>query len=273
MSVLPFREEVRQKPLDVTRAALSFAHEIAYPRLEVDRYLQELDALTSSARLVVPPDASPVDQALTLADYLFVREGFRGNQADYMDPRNSFLNDVLDRRLGIPISLSVIFLHVGTKLGVPVSGVGLPGHFIVCVRGEGGTTYLDPFNEGVILSPGDCSRLVGEATGYDGHFQKEWLRKSRPAEILTRMLNNLRGIYIQQEDWRNAADVVEHLRMIWPGSMEFVRDLGLLRYREGSRRSAVELLAAYLRQQPDAPDAADIQRCMRFICKELATLN
>ncbi|MDX1437153.1 MAG: tetratricopeptide repeat protein [Anaerolineales bacterium] len=273
MSVLRFQDEVHHKPLDVSRAALSFAQEIAYPRLDVEHYLDELDNLTRAARAAVPNHSPIVERAISLGEFLFVKEGFQGNQADYWDPRNSFLNDVLDRRLGIPISLSAVYLHVGLRLGLPVGGVGLPGHFIVCVRGDHKTTYLDPFHDGKVLSAADCSLLVQKATGFDGRFQKEWLRKSQPSEMITRMLNNLRGIYIHKEEWPKAVSVVERLRILWPKSPDYQRDLGLLLYRQGSLRRSVDTLSTYLRQNPDAPDAAEIKNCMRHICKELAILN
>jgi regulator of sirC expression with transglutaminase-like and TPR domain len=270
---LSFREEVHQTPLDVAKAALCFAQEIAYPRLEVVRYLDALDSLVVSARQAIPAGLSHTEQAVSLAEFLFVQEGFRGNHSEYHDPRNSFLNDVLDRRLGIPISLSVIYLHIGLRLGYPVSGVGMPGHFIVCVRGREGSILLDPFNGGVILKPEDCIQLVRQATGYNGAFDTSWLRSTKPAEILARMLNNLRGIYIHREDWQEAVAVVERLRIIRPESADLMRDLGLLFYHQGSLRRSIGMLDAYLRQSPDAADASQIRDCIRFISKELASLN
>lgn len=273
MSSLSFQDQVRHNPLDVTRAALCFAQDIAYPQLEVTKYLDELNALTEAARASVPAEASAAERASSLAEFLFQKEGFQGNYAEYMDPRNSFLNDVLDRRLGIPISLSVIYLHLGTRLGLPVGGVGLPGHFIVCVRGEAETVYLDPFNGGDLLEPDDFGRLVSDSTGYEGLFDQTWLRKSQPGEILTRMLNNLRGIYIYQEEWKLAVSVVEHLRIVRPEKPDYVRDLGLLLYQQGSLMRSIKVLSAYLKRNPDAPDTEEVQNCVRHICKELASLN
>jgi regulator of sirC expression with transglutaminase-like and TPR domain len=273
MNVLRFQDEIHHKPLDVSRAALLFAQEIAYPQLNVEHYLDELDGLTNAARSAIPIHSPIVERATSLGEFLFIQEGFRGNQSDFWDPRNSFLNDVLDRRLGIPISLSAIYLHIGLRLGLPVGGVGMPGHFIVCIRGEDQTTYLDPFHGGRILSAEDCAGLVQEATGFDGSFQKTWLRKSQPSEIITRMLNNLRGIYIHREEWLKAVAVVEHLRILWPDSPDYLRDQGLLLYRQGSLRRSVNVLTEYLRQNPDAPDLSEIKNCMQYIARELAILN
>jgi regulator of sirC expression with transglutaminase-like and TPR domain len=268
-----FQEELHQKPLDVARVALCIAQDIAYPHLDLETYQKKLDNLTESARQAIPQNGSAVDRAISLTEFLFNEEGFQGNRADYLDPRNSYLNDVLDRRLGIPISLSILFLHIGQQLNLPVFGVGMPGHFIVSVQAGRTITYLDPFNGGFPLTLEECAALVSEATGYDGPFDQAWLRRTAPGDILIRVLNNLRGIFIHREEWARAVSVVEHLLELRPESPDSLRDLGLLHYRAGSLRKSVDLLSKYLKQYPSAEDATTTRRCLRHICKELATLN
>ena len=146
----------------------------------------------------------------------FTQQRFRGNSATYQDPRNSYLNEVIERRLGIPISLSVIYIAIAQDLGLPAHGVGLPGHFIVGIRDNGDEIYIDPFHGGVRLFQADCVQLVREATGISGAFQPEWLKPVSPVVILTRMLNNLRNIYLHQADWTHALAVVERLRLLQP---------------------------------------------------------
>src|SRR4029077_10697173 len=134
-------------------------------------------------------------RGLALAEFLFQDLGFGGDRLDYYNPRNAYLNEVLDRRLGIPISLAVIYLEIGQRLRLPVAGVGLPGHFIVAVDDPAGPVYLDPFQGGGGLTVEDCARLVQQASGHTGAFDPRWLTPTAPGEIVARMLNNLRGFY------------------------------------------------------------------------------
>ena len=174
METLTFQQEIHLEHINLARAALRFSQEIGYPGLAIERYLQRLDDLADAARLSMPFQESPVQQGVSLARYLFQESGFQGNSQKYNDPRNSYLNEVLDRKLGLPISLSVIFLAVAERLGLPADGIGLPGHFIVGVPGPDGPLFLDPFHGGQQLSVIDCARLVELSTGYTGQFLSEW---------------------------------------------------------------------------------------------------
>src|SRR5262249_2576338 len=171
-----------------------------------------------------------------LAAFLFETAGFQGNREDYSDPRNSYLNQVLDRRLGLPISLSVIYLHLADALDVPAFGIGLPGHFIVSVLGADGPGYLDPFNGGRALSVAACAALVQRALGNQAGFDPDWLRPMPAREIVGRMLNNLRGFYVSVEDWPMAIAIVERLSLLLPQATNYLRDLGVLHYRAGALR-------------------------------------
>ncbi len=266
------QDELAQLPIDLTRAALCVARSLAYPGLDVNQYLQRIEALADAARQIVPEAASR-DRALALADFLFNQIGLTGNKTEYWDPRNSFLNEVLDRQLGIPISLASIYLAIAEKLEIPAYGIGLPGHFIVGLDHPTGQLFLDPFHAGVELSLEDCHRLVGETTGYQGPFEEAWLIPLTPRDILTRMLNNLRWIYIDKETWPEAIRVVEYLRLLQPDQPAYLRDLGLLNYKIGSLHQAVEYLNAYLQQMPEARDKQSVRRSLKFVARELARLN
>ncbi len=273
MDMLTFEEEIHREPIDLPRAALRFAQEICYPELDVNIYLSKLDDLADSARQAISADEKALVRAVQTARYLFQEVGFQGNAGQYGDPRNSYLNDVLERRLGIPISLSVIFIAVSERLDLPVQGIGLPGHFIVSVQGENGPLYLDPFDGGQQLSVIDCARLVEQSTGYTGPFKPEWLRTVQPSYILARMLFNLRNVYIQQDNWRMALPVVEHLHVLQPDVPDHLRDLGIILHQVGSLAQAIDYFERYLTRAPEAPDAALVFRDLQETALKLARRN
>lgn len=266
-----FAEEVQAAgaALSPARANLLFAREIAYPDLRPSVYLQQLEDLAeAAARISGGGDGAA--RARALADFLFRQQGFRGNRAEYNDPRNSFLNELLTRRLGLPISLSVLFLHLGQQLGLPVQGVGMPGHFIVSVTTEAGPLYLDPFNGGEPLTREQCLELVQQATGYRGPFDVRWLAPTPPRDIVARMLNNLRNFYSQAEDWPRTASVIERLRELQPETPTHARDLGMVLYRLGALRRAAESLTEYLALAPNARDADQVRQSRDLLWDELA---
>jgi regulator of sirC expression with transglutaminase-like and TPR domain len=268
-----FSDLIHSFPIDVPWAALCFAREIAYPELDVQHYRSRIDDLCQAARAQLSPFVSLAEQAETLSDYIFIQQRFQGNSAYYQDPRNSYLNEVLERRLGIPISLSVIYIAIAQELGLPANGVGLPGHFIVGIRDTENEVYLDPFHGGVRLSIADCLQLVHEATGFSGAFQPEWLKPVSSVVILTRMLNNLRNIYLHQEDWTRALLVLERLRMLQPDLPDLLRDMGTIYEREGSLQRAIHYYEQYLSQAPQASDAEHVLAHLRDAAHHLSRLN
>ncbi len=273
MPTIGFEAEVARSPIDLPRAALTFAQEIAYPALDIAHYLERLDQLAVSLSSEITPVQTPSAQAMALAKSLFNQIGYQGNRQNYTDPRNSYLNEVLERRLGIPISLSVIYLAIADRLGIPASGIGLPGHFIVKVPGENGPGFIDPFHTGRQLTPDDCARLVEQTVGYSGPLQDEWLEPVSPRTILTRMLNNLRGIYLQEHAWQLAHATVERLQILQPELIELQRDLGVIHHRSGSLRLAAHYYERYLQAAPNATDAETIRIYMNAAVQRLARLN
>lgn len=260
MMELNFGELVKRPSPNLSHAALLIAKELAYPDLDIDAYVCQLDGLADRAASRVRVNDSTAVRAELLSDFLFKQEQFQGNTAAYDDPRNSFLNDVLSRRLGIPITLSLIYLAVAERLHLPAFGVGLPGHFVVGVHARGDDLYFDPFHGGGRLSAADCARLVELTVGYNGAFQPSWLTAVSNKEILSRMLNNLRIIYMQQEQWAKAIAVVERMRQVQPDNPYHLRDLGVIHYQAGAMYQAVTFLEAYLQQQPEAADAETIRQ-------------
>ena len=261
-----------EEPGALAEAALLIAAE-EYPALDVAAWLARLDALGARARERVPPRGDADQTAAALTRLLVEDYGLRGNDADYYDPRNSFLNEVLERRLGIPLTLSLVYMDVGARAGVAVRGVGLPGHFVVRLERGETVRLLDPFNGGRPLDEADCRRLVERLGGGRLRFEPAYLRAVSAREILIRMLANLKGVYTALGDWRRARGAVDRILLLAPEAVGELRDRGLLSARLGEPVAAIGDWEAYLRRVPDAKDAATVRRHLRALRQAQAALN
>lgn len=257
--------------VDLARAALAIAH-WEYPALEVDAYVERLDGL---ARGVDGPRRStdPLGRLHRLREYLFVEQGFAGNRADYYDPRNSFLNDVLDRRQGNPITLSLVLMEVGKRLGLAVEGIGLPGHFIAGARFGDSQILLDPFNAGALLTPEACEKLVGRALGRKVALKSENFAAVTRRQFLSRMLANLKGIYWQREAWDRVVGVIDRLLVLDPKAAGEWRDRGLAWSNMGEVRRGLVDWERYLTEFPNAADHDAVKGHLRKARQTLAQLN
>ncbi len=265
-----FAGEVQTAGINLARAALVMG-KFEYPDLDVAGYLDRFDRLADAADHTVHSTDLP---ALTLAEFLFEELGFSGNADDYADPRNSFLNEVLERRLGIPISLSVLYLEIAKRVDIRAEGVGLPGHFIVRVALKGGeVVYLDPFHGGQVLSEEDCRRRVEAITGGALPFHESFLSPVQPRYILTRMLNNLKNFYAAASDFPRAAMVIERLLALNPDDIPEMRNLGVLYGQMGRRRQAIDLLEHYLSAWPNAQDAGVIRNFVKHLSDQASKWN
>jgi len=202
-----------------------------YPERDLDTYRHQLDVFADRAAPDVREARTGIARARAISDYLFDRAGFRGNTNDYYDPRNSFLADVLDRRTGIPISLSVVYLEVARRLGVLAQGVNFPGHFLVRVAIEDAWLFLDPFTRGRALSPGDLEALLRKTTTPDAVIVPSVVAAASKRQILSRMLINLAGIYGRNGDLVRSLDVLERLAILEPTNSRIAKDLDQLRGR------------------------------------------
>jgi len=261
---------------DLGRAALAIAR-IGYPELEPEPYLAELDALAAAAAARLPAGRSDVEAVRAVAGYLFRERGFRGNEEDYYDPRNSFLNDVLIRRTGIPITLAVVLIETGTRLGLRLEGVGFPGHFLVRAPGEGGPVLLDPFAGGrPVPEPEILARLqalAGPEAPTITRVPPDAVEPSGTQAILARMLRNLLRIYLERDDPRHALDTIDLLSALVPASPEMLRIRGLLYDRLECFAAALQDLRTYLELAPEAPDAADVRARVSRLSRAAATLH
>jgi regulator of sirC expression with transglutaminase-like and TPR domain len=270
---LTFERELRSPGgPGLLRANLLFAREIAYPDLKPSRYIEVLDGWADRAAPLCG-DGTLVERAVALSAFLFHEIGLRGNTQDYYDPRNSYLNDVMDRGLGLPIALSAIYIEVSGRIGLPAYGVGLPGHFIVAVGDSEEGCLLDPFDSGTVLTRDDAAALVRSVTGFGGPLAPSWLNPVEPADILARMLLNLRGAYIREQHWLKAVSTVERLRLLHPTEPDHLRDLGLLCQRAGALRRAVEYLEDYLLIIGDAPVADPVRQTLNALVRQYTRLN
>ena len=256
-----FAAYIARPPEDfrLAEGALLIALE-AYSDLDVDACLRRLDGMaeTTSARLGLELEPRRIVSHINAC--LFKEQGFRGNRRDYYDTRNSFLNEVLDRKVGIPITLSIVYLDIGRRIGLPVNGVGLPGHFVVQYGAQPEPFYIDPFHSGKILSEQDCAAHVAQIYGPDLPWQESYLDAVSDLHILARVLNNLKVIYVRKGAHELALGAVERLILLKPDVPSEIRDRGLLRAQLGQLRRALEDLTTYLEACPEAPDAPAMRR-------------
>jgi regulator of sirC expression with transglutaminase-like and TPR domain len=257
--------------VNLSEAALLIAAE-EYPRLDIEGCLEKLDLFGDIARDQAAEARDAIDLISALNATLFERLGFRGNRGSYYDPRNSFLNEVIDRRIGIPITLTIVYIEVARRIGFSVKGVGLPFHFIAKHEAESGDVYIDPFNEGRILGAAACAELVSDMSGGKVDLRGEHLEPVTNKQILTRMLSNLLGIYSNTDRGRALA-AIERILLINPDSKSHIRDRGLLLAAVGNATSAITELERYLALVPQAADSDAIREQLRSIRQSRAKLN
>ncbi|MCA9598963.1 MAG: tetratricopeptide repeat protein [Myxococcales bacterium] len=262
---MEFHDFARQpdQQLDVGLGALLIAKD-AYPSLDLALEQARLDALGLGPGAL--RELPPLSQARVLSEHLYGELGFRGNDSDYYDPRNSYLNDVMERRVGIPITLAVIYQDVARRAGVSASGVNFPGHFLLRIDApDHAPLFIDPFHGGGVLDRDALFRLWAEVTGGKAEVDDKVLRATSSRQTLVRMLMNLRAIYATRGDYRALYLVLDRIVELAPDSASEVRDRGLLAAKLGAPRAALEDLALYLSMAPQAGDVAEVRRIVDAI--------
>jgi len=244
--------------MSMARAALLVAQE-EYPQIPVELYLARLDQMAEEVKDRLADETAPTVVLEELVEMLFVRRHFMGNRAAYYDPRNSFFNDVLDRGTGIPLTLGMVLLEVGWRLGLPLEGVNFPSHFLVRYRGDAINLLLDPFDGGKVRFEDQAQELLDQVYGGMVRVQDAFLRTATKRDMLIRLLANLKGVYVNVSDHARALAVVERLLILHPGSRGDLRARGLILARLGRREEAAQQLSAYLELTPGAGDAARIR--------------
>jgi regulator of sirC expression with transglutaminase-like and TPR domain len=255
------------------RAALAIAR-IGYPALDPGPSLRQLDALAAAVRRRLPAGGSPEAVVDELTGYLFGECGFRGNREDYYDPCNSYLNDVLERRTGIPITLSLVLIEVGRRLDLPLTGVGFPGHFLVRAPGSRGPRLLDPFFGG---RPVDDAELLARYRALGGvdvdALPPDAVAPTGTLATLTRMLRNLLRVLLDRKEHERALLATNLLLVLAPESPDELRVRGLLYQQLECFAAARDDLRRYLELVPSAPDAEQIRERITSLVRAAATLH
>jgi regulator of sirC expression with transglutaminase-like and TPR domain len=244
--------------LDLGRAALLIAAE-EYPQLVPEPYLHRLDIFAEQVKDRLSDETAPPVVLNEIGRLLFDLEGFRGNTEAYYDPRNSFLNDVLDRRLGIPLTLGIVFLEIGWRLDLPLRGVNFPGHFLLRYEGEAFRLLVDPFHNGQIRFEDQAQELLDRVYGGSVPMQADYLRGATKHDILVRLLSNLKTIYLNTRDDPKALSAIDRILLIRPDAADEIRDRGMLLARTGKTEEAIQALSRYLEAMPSAPDATRVK--------------
>jgi regulator of sirC expression with transglutaminase-like and TPR domain len=241
------------EPLSLAEAALYIAQE-EYPNLKVETYLQVLDEMATHVSDQLPSESYPLRILQTINTYLFEEQGFCGDKSDYYNPRNSFLNDVLERRLGIPLSLSLVYLEIAQRIGFPMVGINFPGHFLIRPDYEEMDLYVDPFHQGDILFPQDCKDRLETLYQQPIELCAEFFEVIKPQQFLIRMLTNLKHIYLNVGSLQKCLAASERILLIDPEGVMERRDRGLLYYQLGRWIEARQDLEEYVGQRPQAQD-------------------
>lgn len=255
-----FYQEINRpdEKIDLAKASLYFA-QAEYPNLDVQKYLNVLDAIASEIKLQLPAELYPLKVIKTINYHLFDCLGFQGDQQNYYDPDNSFLNQVIERKTGIPITLSVVYLAIAQRIDFPMVGVGMPGHFLIRPEFEGAEIFIDSFNRGEILFKQDCQEKLTEIYQQQIELEPSLLAPVSNKQILVRMLNNLKLIYLHRRELDKALANMSAIIKLFPENAVEIRDRGLLYYQIRRWREAVVDLEYFLEIAPQSEDAPMIK--------------
>ncbi len=276
-----FRDMVTNEDgkIDLARACLMIAQD-AYPSLDVDRYISALDALGVRLRARLRNQAVE-ERIVALNEFLFDDLGYWGNTEDYYDPRNSYLNDVIDRKTGIPITMSILYMEVGRRIGLKLEGVSFPGHFLVRLRLQGGTLILDPFAGGAPQSEPELrerlQRVIPEGATGDVSVAElpldQFLEPASNRQILARVLRNLKAIYRDADKPERLLEVLNRMLVLSPDAPAELRDRGFVYQRLECWQPAHKDLSAYLERDPEAADVDEVRGALVELAARCARLN
>ena len=269
-----FRQAVdcSDEQIDLGRAALTIALP-EFPNLDFSAYLGRLSAFAREVTERAGAQADVFRSIAALNFVLFQRQGFRANRADYYDPNNSFLNQVIERKIGIPITLSVLYMEVAARVGLTVDGVGFPGHFMVQVQADDNEIVIDPFNSGDVKSAADLAAMLKQMYGDKATLRSEYLAPVSKRQILQRMLTNLKAIYAKQSDWLRLLAVLDRLLILDPAAAGEVRDRGVVYSRLDCFVQSKEDFERYLELAPEAEDADAIRAQIAKLTKQAVLIH
>jgi len=266
--------------IDLARACLMIAED-TYPGISIERYLGDLERLALRLRGRMPQTLRAEERVIALNQFLFDDLGYWGNTDDYYDPRNSYLNEVMDRKTGIPITLAILYMEVGRRVGLPLEGVSFPGHFLVRLRVRGGTLILDPFSGGMPQSEDELrarlERVIPEGAAAELPVAdlplEQFLEPATNRQILARLLRNLKGIYREAGKPERMLEVLNRMLLVAPEASAELRDRGFLYQRLECWRPALQDLKDYVGGEPGAPDAEEVRAKLAELTTLCARLN
>jgi regulator of sirC expression with transglutaminase-like and TPR domain len=267
-----FAQLAAREPVPLARGALLIAKE-EYPELDIDHYLDRLAALAREAEMVVRMGNDTVEKVQLLSHFLFEQKGFDGNRDEFGDPRNSFLNQVLDRHLGIPITLSVVYLEVGRRLGLNLYGVSFPAHFLVKAVDERGELIIDPFYGGVILGLDEIRARLTEIYGQPVEVSPAHLKPVGARQILVRMLMNLKNIYLSGADSIRALAALDRILLLNPRALEELMERGALYERLECFQAALDDFQSFLSQAPEHTAAETAREAVMRLTRQVGRIN
>lgn len=270
----------KDQRIELARACLMIAQD-AYPGLDVERYMGEIESMALRLRARLRNAGGVEERVIALNEFLFEKLGYWGNTDDYYDPRNSYLNEVIDRKTGIPITLSILYMELGRRIGLPLEGVSFPGHFLVRVRLRGGMLILDPFAGGAPQSEGELrvrlQRVIPEGVAADVSVAElpldQFLEPASNRQILARVLRNLKGIYRETDKPERLLQVLDRMLVVSPDSAGELRDRGYVYQRLECWRPALKDLTDYLDRDPEAPDVDEVRTALVELSARCARLN
>jgi regulator of sirC expression with transglutaminase-like and TPR domain len=278
----PFAKLIAQEDarIDLARACLLIAQD-AYPELEVERYMGEIERMAIRLRGGLPASCGAEERVVALNQFLYEDMGYWGNTEDYYDPRNSYLNEVIERKTGIPITLSILYMELGRRIGLPLEGVSFPGHFLVRLRLRGGMLVLDPFLGGAPQSEEELrsrvKRVIPDGVADDLPASElpldQFLEPASNRQILLRVLRNLKGIYLKTDKPERMLDVLNRMLLVTPGASAELRDRGYIYQRLECYRAAFKDLTDYTEREPDAPDLYEVRSKLMELSARCARLN
>lgn len=262
----------RERAEDIAHLAL-LAARAEYPRLSVESCEAELERLAAAAETQYARAGGPRAALRAMNRVLFEIERYRGNAEDYYDPANSYLNQVLRRRVGIPISLCAVFMAVAQRLGVTLRPLALPLHFMIAYGTGADEMILDPYHGGLVRTRKECEQFIRGLAGVPIVLNDDAYSGVSCRQMLYRMLNNLKMVYYRRNDFMRAGRTVELMLVVGESPPEEIRDRGLIYIKEGKPRRAADYLTRYLNVQPDASDAAIVREQLEAIYATQALRN
>ncbi len=258
-----FYQEIQQSDecINLAKAALYIAQE-EYPYLDTEEYLCALDTMAGELTERLPLERYPLKIIHCINKYLYDDLGFSGNKNNYYDPCNSFLNDVIDQRQGIPISLALVYMEIADRIDFPMQGIGMPGHFLIRPAVAEMEIFVDAFENGEVMFATDCQERLTQIYQRPVALQAEFLAPVTNKQFLMRMLTNLKYIYLNRQELEKALAAVERILLLFPGVMVEIRDRGLLSYQLGRFSQAITDFETYLDKSPQANDVDVIRRLL-----------